>query len=53
MQLKFVGELGFLDVLAHSIRQGRDGTLFRHTDDGGHAAGRELPLPALPGQLSV
>ncbi|NOK02542.1 MULTISPECIES: hypothetical protein [Myxococcus] len=25
----------FLDVLAHSIRQGSDGTLFRDTDDGG------------------
>ena len=35
VQLKFVGEMGFLDVLAHSIRQGSDGTLFRYTDDGG------------------
>lgn len=33
--LKVVSELGFLDVLAHSIRQGSDGTLFRYVDDGG------------------
>ncbi|GEN07680.1 hypothetical protein SAMN05443572_101304 [Myxococcus fulvus] len=33
--LRFVGELGFLDVLSHSLRQGRDGTLFRYTEDGG------------------
>ncbi|GHG86357.1 hypothetical protein [Comamonas sp. JC664] len=35
VQLKFIGEMGFLDVLAHSLRQGSDGTLFRYVDDGG------------------
>jgi len=33
--LRLTGELGFLDVLSHSLRQGRDGTLFRYTEDGG------------------
>ncbi|MFP2912008.1 hypothetical protein ACLESD_44700 [Pyxidicoccus sp. 3LFB2] len=33
--MRVVSELGFLDVLAHSIRQGRDGTIFRYVEDGG------------------
>jgi hypothetical protein len=33
--MRVVSEVGFLDVLAHSIRQGRDGTIFRYVEDGG------------------
>ncbi|MBZ4374529.1 hypothetical protein K8612_22980 [Corallococcus sp. AS-1-6] len=35
VELRAVAELGFLDVLAHSLRQGSDGTLFRFPEDGG------------------
>ncbi|MGE6760366.1 outer membrane protein [Corallococcus interemptor] len=35
VELRAVGELGFLDVLAHSLRQGSDGTIFRFPEDGG------------------
>jgi hypothetical protein len=35
VQVRTVTELGFLDVVAHSYREGMDGTLFRFTQEGG------------------
>ncbi|GMT97819.1 hypothetical protein KH5H1_19380 [Corallococcus caeni] len=35
VELRAVAELGFLDVLAHSLREGSDGTIFRFPEDGG------------------
>ncbi|WP_369414446.1 outer membrane protein [Corallococcus soli] len=35
VELRAVAELGFLDVLSHSLVQGRDGTSFRFPEDGG------------------